>query len=205
MRLLRSQEAVFADAVTDIAPRYLADFGVTLKKVDPHMFSGESNTARVTVVVDPNNAIAVRVGPRGLSSGILEDAELSWILLALAPDLQFAGKRPRSPKRIPHEIDRQLGALVQYGRPILEGDTSAWRRVQETLSEFGGPLVGETRESWIKRLTDIANRAYSDGNYLIALRAYWPLVLRGENLTPEEKRLYDDANRQVEDLMKDRS
>lgn len=205
MRFLPSQETIFADAISEIAPRYLGEFGITLKRVDTRIFSGESNAARVTMVVDPDNAITVKAGPVGLSSSILSDAELSWILLALAPDLQFTGKRLRTARLIPREIERQLNFLIQYGGPILAGDMSAWRKVRETLEEFDGPLPDETRESWSDRLKRRADKAYADGNYLIAANAYWPLVLHGERLTREEKRRYDVANRRVEGLMKDGS
>lgn len=187
----------FGPAVREAFSSYLSALGFILKEIDWYIFVAESPHCSVMIIFDPI-CVAIKVKPLS-SDPHVEYTEygLCTVLQVLAPEREFRVRLLNRPEQIPPEVDRQIRALVQYCRPILEGDSSEWAKIDARVEagRRSQPVrtQEETEEERVHRMHQDALDAHSRFDYVRMLISYGALRSLGEQLTPEEERLYEEA------------
>lgn len=196
----------FVEAVDDISPKYLDEFGIKLSKDkgwSAGSFSGDNGYLRLGIYREYNGGIDINLGtPTSKGHGYV-GISLYWILLATAPEQQFISCHTKTNDDIRNELERQFQLLVKYCRPLLEGDESAWSKVFAFMSEFKPPKDPQLFDQWILVMKEKAAKAFQAENFILANQIYLNLTLvQRQELTIEEKQQHDYVRKHVEKQMK---
>lgn len=196
--LIMPLDKAFADAVNSVAAPELSPFAVELQQVETGSFVGTSRHVRVGIGMDRyGRPVFFTIKPEGVDmpAGYEWGVDLWWVLLALAPEVQFSPKWVRSAREARWEVQRQTKLLIRYCGAILDGDTSNWHKVDELVQLLRRPDGSEER--WRDEMRNLASEAYTQGNYQLASRAYF--VLGGyRDLTGADRQRARVVQRQLE-------
>lgn len=182
----------------------LEKFGVSLQRVDDRFAEGASRHVRIILMFEMNGRVFVKMAPLCYAgTGYQGMINLERILFVLAPELQFiVHDTENSSAKIQAEVDRQITLLVQYCRPLLEGDISSWPEIVEFNSLFQVPLhlYDEVLKEWSSVMKKLMSSAVEKQNYVLVHNVCAAMALRGIELTQEEAAAYQLAEHEVKKL-----
>lgn len=199
------------DAIDAAAP-LLAEFGISLQVVNKRLVRGQSEHIRLCFERDPAGVVLLSMSPLDYTEQCVEgnetldvagDISLSIILHIVAPDVQFAPRYARSSKKMREEIKRQVRVLIQYCRPMLEGDFSAWPSIVKFGRILWSPAGGETMEVWTSKMKQILSDLLQRKDYLLASQVCLSLRPQRAELTREEMDACRLADREVERMRRE--
>lgn len=205
----------FRDAINAVEP-FLADYGVVFEQVKKYHYAGRkeyrvrgrSKNIRIDISTE-SHIVSIGIAPLEYKEEHIEHGKVLYverniglpaILWFLAHDVQFVPKYVRSSIEMREEIGRQVQLLINYCRPILEGDFSAWHSIVESSRAITGPTEGETMDEWKLMMKQKLSDALDKENYLLAKQLCLYLRMHRVGLTREEQENCNLAAKEVEKL-----
>ncbi|HEY3297642.1 MAG TPA: hypothetical protein VGK34_03215 [Armatimonadota bacterium] len=141
LRIWPASDGGFSDAIDSVKP-LVAEYGIELQQVKTMSYAGRSEyvvrgqSAHIQMDISTEKqGVYLRIAPL-VAGGDFHDfglraIDLSFIMMCLAPEERYEPKYVRSAEQLREEIERQVGRLIKYGRPFLEGDFSSWSSLME--------------------------------------------------------------------------
>jgi hypothetical protein len=193
------------DAVNAVT-HLLAEFGLSFRVLNWRLVQGQSEYIRLGFERDPMGVVLLYMAPLNYRKdvdltlfdpkgggtsyyrtvNIKRNIALSAILQVLAPDVQFEFRYVRSSRKMREEVERQVRLLIQYCRPMLEGDFSAWSLIIEFIQAMGESAESQTIDKWSSIMKQILTNALEKKDYALASQACSLLRRYRVELTCEE-------------------
>lgn len=199
MRDIRTR---LAAAFHEIVPLVVADIarrhGFHVRSQDENEFVLESSRCRIVVSLGNGHVpdVGVTLAPGRDVRGFPRTAFGLGVVLDHFDDprVAFAGRPVLSIEQLDEELRRAIHLLVEYCRPMLDGNFSIWPNLQrqsdEALKLF--KKGGEARKIWTARQTAFV--AFGQGNFKDAVVLYGSIQ---DHLTPREKKKLEYARKRT--------
>lgn len=179
----------------------ISDYGFVLSEGD-YAFCLVSEFVEIRVAYNFNY---VHTTLKMRFAGIVEEqsfVDIYDVLAALAPHLSEADRYPKealfSDTTIV-EVNRHIRLIVEWCKPLLRGDYSAWSKVTQYLQEersLWHPRDGESEVDYLNRLRTVAYNAYQRQEYWAASRLY-DYMSSCVKLTRDDRRRLSEAKKHI--------
>lgn len=194
---MKEREEHFLKNAIKAASAILEPLGFKVRKENELEYYAESDKMQI-YIAHARTTVKTSVGILGESYYGL--VELHWILEALVPEMDESDRFPKqawSNEEIRTELCRQLLLLVEYCKPLLEGNPTDWVRIQDFMHNLGGMRQNDNEldEHYIIRLYNIAAAAWGKKEYWKLNGIYTLLAVRKAKLTLKDHYRWFQARR----------
>lgn len=170
---------------------HLAPLGYVGQELDGASYVAESECLRILFELE-HGGFLTSLQPKMFPDG--RQVAIAAAMAVYAPEVYFFSKLVRNAAELGLEIDRQIGVLAQYCKPLLLCDMGRWQEIEKADALAKAPPPNdETTEGFVQRMRRIAEVAHQYGDHTRVYLAYTHIRARGVTLTPDEERKLQEA------------